>query len=77
MTTSSVGASATASLYSGSSTTTKTYDKKDTNKDGVVSAAEELAYDLQHPTAVSSTDSTRQSSSSTNPTSSNSVNLTA
>lgn len=36
-----------ASSSSGSSTT---FDKKDTNQDGTVSTAEELAYDLQHGT---------------------------
>jgi len=77
MTTSSVGASGTASLYSTTSSSTKTYDKKDANKDGVVSAAEELAYDLKHPLAVQNTNATQETPSSTNPTSGNSVNLTA
>lgn len=38
-----------------SSSDTKTYDKKDSNKDGTVSSAEELAYDLAHPNSESST----------------------
>jgi hypothetical protein len=37
------------SAASASTGSTKTYDKKDTNKDGTVSAQEELMYDLQHP----------------------------
>jgi len=41
-----------ASLTAGGS---KTYDKKDTNKDGTVSAAEELAYGLAHPAATEDT----------------------
>jgi len=36
---------------SSSSASTKTYDKKDANKDGTVSSQEELMYDLKHPTA--------------------------
>ena len=38
-----------------SSTENKTYDKKDSNKDGTVSSAEELAYDLAHPNGESAT----------------------
>lgn len=37
------------------SSDTKTYDKKDSNKDGTVSSAEELAYDIAHPSSDSST----------------------
>jgi hypothetical protein len=33
----------------GSSSSNKVYDKKDTNKDGTVSAMEEIVYDLVHP----------------------------
>ena len=32
-----------------SSSSNKTYDKKDTNQDGTVSAMEEIEYDLKHP----------------------------
>lgn len=35
---------------SSSSSSNQTYDKKDANKDGTVSAPEELAYDFAHPT---------------------------
>ena len=35
---------------SSSSSSNQTYDKKDANKDGTVSAPEELAYDIAHPT---------------------------
>jgi len=41
----------TASAGSSSSADTKTYDKKDANKDGRVSSQEELMYDLKHPAA--------------------------
>ncbi len=34
------------------STDTKTYDKKDANKDGTVSIQEELVYDIAHPNDV-------------------------
>jgi soluble cytochrome b562 len=46
-----------SSQASAKSTTsdTKTYDKKDSNKDGTVSSAEELAYDVAHPNGESST----------------------
>ncbi len=43
---------ATAAGGSGSTTESTSYDKKDANKDGVVSALEELAYDLKHPGAT-------------------------
>ncbi len=33
----------------GSSSSSKTYDKMDANKDGTVSAQEELVYELAHP----------------------------
>jgi len=35
---------------------TKSYDVKDTNKDGTVSAAEELIYDMKHATADKKSD---------------------
>jgi hypothetical protein len=41
-----------------SSSSTKVYDKKDTNKDGTVSAQEELAYDLTHSGDATDTSST-------------------
>jgi len=37
---------------SASASESTNYDKKDTNRDGVVSALEELAYDLKHPAAL-------------------------
>ncbi len=37
---------------SSGSGSTKTYDKKDTNKDGTVSDLEELTYDMKHPEAA-------------------------
>jgi hypothetical protein len=39
------------------------YDPKDTNQDGVVSIAEELAYALKHPESVAQTAATANSSS--------------
>lgn len=48
---------------SASSSSNQTYDKKDANKDGTVSAQEELAYDIAHATSESSetdTSSTKQ-----------------
>jgi hypothetical protein len=36
----------------GGSGSTKSYDKKDTNKDGAVSDWEEMAYDMKHPEAA-------------------------
>jgi hypothetical protein len=44
------GGGAKPSGAGGSSQSSKTYDKKDTNQDGTVSAQEEMAYDLAHPT---------------------------
>ena len=41
-----------------SSSSNKTYDKKDTNKDGTVSAMEELAYDLKNPGDAAKTSTT-------------------
>jgi hypothetical protein len=48
----------------GSSQSSKTYDKKDTNQDGTVSAQEEMAYDLAHPTEATNNQQTMRSSSS-------------
>ena len=41
-----------SSSTSESSNSTKSYDKRDLNKDGTVSAEEELLYDLKHPAEV-------------------------
>jgi hypothetical protein len=43
----------TAASGSSSSSQSTVYDKKDANKDGVVSALEEATYDLAHPSAKS------------------------
>lgn len=43
------GGAKKAESSSGSSSSNTTYDKKDINKDGTVSASEELQYALQHP----------------------------
>jgi hypothetical protein len=43
------GASQTTTAASGSSGSGKVYDKKDSNEDGIVSAAEEIQYAIQHP----------------------------
>ena len=45
------GAGPTGGAASG---TSKTYEKSDTNKDGTVSAAEQLIYDLAHPAQAQS-----------------------
>jgi hypothetical protein len=39
----------TANSGTTSSSSTKVYDKRDLNKDGVVPAAEEMQYAIQHP----------------------------
>ncbi len=52
--------SGTASTSSNS----KVYDKKDTNKDGTVSLQEEMTYDLQHPADQTTTQSNSTSTSS-------------
>lgn len=39
-----------AGRASGGSSSSRVFNKKDTNKDGVVSSTEERAYDLKHPT---------------------------
>ena len=57
------GHAKSASGSSSSSSSNTTYDVKDTNKDGKVSAAEELQYDLQHPEATKSSGSTSSDSS--------------
>ncbi|MDR3390652.1 MAG: hypothetical protein P4L77_02870 [Sulfuriferula sp.] len=46
--------STTSSIVASASTasTTKTYDKMDTNKDGTVTTAEEQSYKLKHPAAT-------------------------
>ena len=54
------GKSASSSTSRASSSTAKTYDKKDSNQDGTVSAAEELTYDIKHPTAKSAAQSSSQ-----------------
>jgi len=59
---------------SSSSSSTQTYDKKDANKDGTVSAAEELAYDIAHPTEDSSGADTTASASTEDTASSGSKN---
>lgn len=43
------GGAAAASDASSSSDSSTVYDKRDTNKDGVVSPEEELAYEMKHP----------------------------
>ena len=48
--TQSSGSSSSTSSSSISSSSAKIYDVRDTNKDGVVSYAEELAYELKHAT---------------------------
>jgi hypothetical protein len=47
-----------SSSTSDSSSPYKTYDKKDTNKDGTVSSMEELAYSLKHPGETEQTSAT-------------------
>jgi hypothetical protein len=47
---------AQASSGTSSSSSNKVYDKKDANKDGTVSAQEELEYDLKHPSEVTEKD---------------------
>ena len=49
----------------GGSQSSKTYDKKDLNKDGTVSAVEETLYDLQHPVQVQTDSQTSGSSTGT------------
>jgi hypothetical protein len=43
------GGTPTSSGSASSSSTSSVYDKADANQDGVVSPAEELAYNLKHP----------------------------
>ena len=55
----SAGAPGGAGRTGGSATTsTKTYDKEDLNKDGTVTSTEELVYELKHPAAASSDNKT-------------------
>ena len=54
-----------ASGAGGGSQSNKTYDVRDTNKDGVVSAQEELDYEMTHPTAAKNSQSTPQTTAST------------
>ena len=58
-------ASSGASGTSDSSSSTKVYDKKDVNKDGKVSAQEEVAYDLAHPDAGKVSGTTTDAASGT------------
>ncbi|MDD2899190.1 MAG: hypothetical protein PHI31_10810 [Desulfuromonadaceae bacterium] len=51
---------------SSSSSSNQSYDKKDANKDGTVSASEELAYDITHPTDDGSNNETSTSSTKQN-----------
>jgi hypothetical protein len=51
---------------SSSSSSNQTYDKKDANKDGTVSAPEELTYDIAHPTDDGSNSDTSTSSTKQN-----------
>ena len=53
-------ASALASTSAVSKASSVVFDPKDTNEDGIVSASEELAYALQHPTSVAQTSSMSQ-----------------
>jgi hypothetical protein len=43
-----VGAQTASTSGSGSQSTSSIYDKKDANQDGIVTAAEEIAYNLEH-----------------------------
>lgn len=45
------GGAKPAAASASASSSAKTYDKKDTNQDGTVSAYEELVYDMKHPAA--------------------------
>jgi hypothetical protein len=53
------------------------YDAKDTNKDGAVSAQEELVYDLKHPQASQNSSTTQTSASSSNTAVGESIDLQA
>jgi Ca2+-binding EF-hand superfamily protein len=48
------------------STSTKSYDKEDTNKDGTVTATEELVYRIKHPDVASSDNKTSTQKTGTN-----------
>jgi hypothetical protein len=45
-----------------SQSSSQTYDKRDTNKDGVVSALEQLEYDLKHPLEANGSKQVKESS---------------
>jgi hypothetical protein len=55
-----------SSSNSASPNSNKVYDKKDTNKDGVVSAQEELEYALKHPDQAENDAAKASSSANTN-----------
>jgi len=68
----SADASGSAGQTGGSATTsTKTYDKDDTNEDGTVTSLEELVYALKHPAEASSDNKTSTQKPGSN------VNVTA
>jgi hypothetical protein len=46
--------SGTGQAGDSTTSTNKTYDKEDSNKDGTVTSTEELVYELKHPAAASS-----------------------
>jgi hypothetical protein len=52
--------SAEPTAAGGSSSSAKTYDPKDTNKDGIVSLQEELAWALKHPGDAGSADKIKE-----------------
>jgi hypothetical protein len=52
------GGQAGSASTSTSSSSTKSYDKADANKDGTVSAVEQLLYSIKHPDVTSSSDKT-------------------
>jgi hypothetical protein len=56
------GGGAKPAAASGSSSTPKTYDPKDINKDGVVSEQEAYAYTVTHPTATAQSQAASPSS---------------
>jgi soluble cytochrome b562 len=68
--TSSISGSSTnigsSSGTTSTSSSSKVYDKKDTNKDGTVSLQEEMAYDLQHPADQTTVQTDSASTSSSN-----------
>jgi hypothetical protein len=58
------GGTQKSSSSSDSTSSNKVYDKKDTNKDGTVSYAEEMAYAVNHPDESDETRSTDSNQSS-------------